>query len=487
MRVRAKHAAFLLAALGGCHSPAHSGALAQGGAGGEGGGSGGGAGGGGGAAADASDAAPEAGGPSGAPLVITDDGGWSWFQSPRAIMLRGQLIIGSVSSGWSDPARRGDVEALVYDFASRTTTVVELHNQLELDDHDSAVFLPRPDGRLLALYAKHGTENHFYSRLSQPDDALTWMPETTYTPTAATQLTYSNLFLLTGENDRVYDFYRGLDASYKPSYAFSGDLGASWTSGNVVIGFPSTVLQRPYVRYATNGTDTIHLIYTDAHPRDFDNSLYHIYYRGGMLWKSDGTLIRALSMGLNTPDEGTRIFQGDPQNVAWSVDVVLDAAQRPVATYSVQVGSAGLPVGMGGDDIRYRYARWDGSAWHDSQLAYAGSRLYSGEDDYSGLVAIDPANPSVVYLSTNADPVTGAPLASAADGQRHYEIFRGVTTDGGATFAFSPVTEDSTEDNLRPILPPPGSDGQRALIWLRGQYRAYTDYTQAVVALFWRD
>jgi hypothetical protein len=142
---------------------------------------------------------------------------------------------------------------------------------------------------------------------------------------------------------------------------------------------------------------------------------------------------------------------------------------------------------MGGDDIRYRYARWDGSAWHDSQLAYAGSRLYSGEDDYSGLSAIDPVDPSVVYLSANADPATGAPLASAADGLRHYEIFRGVTTDGGATFTFTPVTKDSTADNLRPILPQRGTDGQRALVWLRGQYRAYTDYTQAVVALFWND
>ena len=35
----------------------------------------------------------------------------------------------------------------------------------------------------------------------------------------------------------------------------------------------------------------------------------------------------------------------------------------PYAAYSVQVGSAGLPVGLGGDDHRYRYARWDGTVW----------------------------------------------------------------------------------------------------------------------------
>jgi BNR repeat-containing family member len=254
----------------------------------------------------------------------------------------------------------------------------------------------------------------------------------------------------------------------------------------VVIDFPTMggTLERPYVRYTSNGVDTIHLVYTEAHPRNYDTSLYHIFYRGGSLYGSDGTRIGALTAGL-TATQGTRIFQADPDHVAWGNDVVLDAGGQPVVTYSVQVGSAGLPVGQGGDDIRYRYARWDGAAWRDFALAYAGSRLYSGEDDYSGLATLDPWDVSVVYISTNADPVTGAPLISTADQLRHYELFRGVTADQGATWTFTPITHDSTVDNLRPLCPS-GGDGQRGvLLWLRGQYRAYTDYQQQVVALFW--
>ena len=87
--------------------------------------------------------------------------------------------------------------------------------------------------------------------------------------------------MLSAESNRVYDFYRGLDASYKPSYAYSDDLGQTWRSGNIVINVPSTQLHRPYARYASNGTDTIHITYTEAHPRDFDNSIYHVYYRAG--------------------------------------------------------------------------------------------------------------------------------------------------------------------------------------------------------------
>jgi hypothetical protein len=256
----------------------------------------------------------------------------------------------------------------------------------------------------------------------------------------------------------------------------------------VIIDFPSdATLQRPYVRYASNGVDTVHFLYTDAHPRDFDNSLYHLYYKAGTLYRSDGTPIHPITQGLALPSEGTRIYQGGPQNVAWCVDIVLDSAGRPVAAYSVQLDSAGLPVGQGGTDIRYRYARWDGQTWQDHALAYAGTRLYSGEDDYSGLVAIDPVDPSIVYFSTNADPVTGMPLISTADNARHYEIFKGRTSDGGATFAFNPITQNSSADNLRPIVPAPAPDGQRALLWLRGRYTAYTNYQQEVVAMLWRN
>ena len=418
-----------------------------------------------------------------APVVLTEDGGWSWFSSARALFLGDRLIVGSLASGWADASRRGDVELLIHDRASGTTSAVELHNQLELDDHDSAALLARADGSLLAVYARHDAESRFYYRSSQPGDPRIWTAEQTFVPSAATRVTYANLASLSAESGRIYNFYRGLDGSFKPSFASSGDRGQTWTSGNVVIQVPTTFRHRPYVRYASNGTDTIHLLYTEGHPRDFDTSIYHAYLRGGTLYRSDGTAIHPLTQGLANPNEGSLIYQADPQHVAWCTDIVLDPAdQRPVAAYSVQVGSMGLPQGQGGDDIRYRYARWDGAAWRDYPLAFAGSRLYAGEDDYSGLVAIDPTRPATVYLSTNADPATGAPLASSADGLRHWELYRATTPDGGATWAFEALTRNSTVDNLRPIMV--ASPTAKALLWLRGKYTSYTSYQQQVVAQF---
>ena len=85
-------------------------------------------------------------------------------------------------------------------------------------------------------------------------------------------------------------------------------------------------------------------------------------------------------------------------------------------------------------------------------------------------------------LFVDVDPATGVPLISSADGQRHYEIFEGATRDGGASFTWTAVTHDSVADNIRPTMPP--SDGTyRALVWLRGTYRTYSDYELSVVAL----
>jgi hypothetical protein len=114
-------------------------------------------------------------------------------------------------------------------------------------------------------------------------------------------------------------------------------------------------------------------------------------------------------------------------------------------------------------------------------MAPAGSRLYPREDDYTGLAAIDPTDVNVVYISTNAYPTTGDPLWSRSDGKRHWEIYRGETLDGGRSWRWTPVTSDSTVDNLRPVVAAGG--GRKVLLWLRGTYRTYTDYDLDVMAL----
>lgn len=415
-----------------------------------------------------------------APIVLNDDGAWSWFEDERAIVAGDQVIVGSVARGRIDPARRGNVEVASYNVRSGRTIRAVLHERLEADDHDSPALWERPDGRILAVYAKHGPENRIYYRLTtQPRDIRAWNAEQVFVPSEQSRVTYSNLHWLGGEREgrgRLYNFFRGHDASFKPSWMFSDDRGETWRAGGLLIDFPHRARHRPYVKYASNGRDTVHFFFTEGHPRNYDNSVYHASYRAGRFQRSDGGDIKALADGPLTPAEATRIFQGDADNVAWTHDLALDQSGRPRAVYSVQKDSAGLPPGQGGRDHRYRYAAWTGQAWSDREIAFAGRRLYAGEDDYTGGICLDPHAPGVVYISTSAHPISGEPLAGG-----HYGIFRGTAPKDGGAWTWQAVTSDSQHDHLRPIMPQGRIEDRTVLIWLRGRYRSYTDYDLEVV------
>ena len=417
------------------------------------------------------------------PNVITfnDDGGWCWFEDERAVVQNGKLIIGSVASGAHDAARRGNIEVVSYDLATTELQRRVLHHRFELDDHDSPAFTVLADGRILAMYSKHGRDNQIHYRITKrAGDISRWQDERVFVPSKSSRVTYSNLHRLDSENDgggRLYNFYRGYDNSFKPSWMTSDDDGQSWTEHGFWIDFPARQRHRPYVKYISDGKGTVHFVFTEAHPRDFNNSLYHAYYRGGRFYRSDGSLVKAATEGPITPAEATKIFAGDEDNVAWPCDVHLDRQARPVVVYSVQKNSAGLPPGHvdAGADHRYRLARWDGDVWVDCQIAYAGSRLYKREDDYTGLACLDPNDTARVFLSSNVNIQTGERTASG-----RYEIYQGQMSESEQTCHWTAITENSAVDNLRPIVPM-STSGDAILLWLRGHLRTYTDYDLDVV------
>ena len=194
--------------------------------------------------------------------------------------------------------------------------------------------------------------------------------------------------------------------------------GQTWTAATSSSTMPSTgTLQRPYARYVSNGTDTVHITYTEAHPRRTSTTAsITSTIKGGTLYRSDGTAFAALTQGLTTPDEGTRIFQAGATNVAWTVDAVLDPAngRPPPVVFWVQTDLAGLPTGPGRHRHalplralgRDRVARPPARVRRDAALLGRG-RLHRPR--HRRLVT-----PTVVYLSTNADPSTGAALTSTA-------------------------------------------------------------------------
>jgi hypothetical protein len=416
-----------------------------------------------------------------APRVIqlNDNGAYSWFMDERAIVHRGKLLVGSVRSSdrsykWKENGEVGAVELAVYDIASGTTRVVTLSAPFEQDDHNGPSLHVRPDGRVVAIYSRHALERKVFWRVSASDDLLEWGPEQTLvTPGrdavfGGDNVTYSNPWQPPAEGGRLYNFFRCV--AHQQNWMYSDDDGDTWRYGGMFLRGHQGYA--PYFKYAPNTTDSLFFIGTEDHPRSFDNSVYAGFVRGSKIFRSDGTLYAPLSM---TPEKSgdiwdlTCVYRGDADHVAWVIDLHLDEQQQPVCLFSTQRDGKGIPSGQGGLDHRYHYARWDGSRWIENEIAFAGTRLYVGEDDYTGLAAIDPQDASTVYISTDAHPTTGEPLVSAADGRRHHELFKGRTRDGGATWTWSAITRDSTEDNLRPIVPV-WRDPRTALVWMRGRY-----------------
>jgi hypothetical protein len=425
-------------------------------------------------------------------IRLNDNGAWSWFMDERVIVDHGKLIVGSVRSLGDLKATEnepdwGNVEISVYDIEKGETGHVVLHRHLDQDDHAAPAFLVLPDRRYLAVYSKHARERKVYYRFSEPGDPLHWSEAHIFEPPgkdeawAGDNVTYSNLFGMPG--GRIYNFYRGF--SHDPNYMYSDDNGQTWAYGGRLLrgrdGYS------PYLKYAFDNQSTIHFIATEDHPRNYDNSIYHGILRDGEIHHSDGRVIAKLSTSTEAPLASwdlTLVFQGDPDNVAWPVDMELDDQQHPYIAFSVQKDGRGLPPRQGGMDLRYDYGRWDGSEWHVHEMAYAGTRLYPYEDDYSGLVALDPQNPDIVYISTDADPKTGEPLISAADGKRHYELFHGQTADGGEHWRWEPITANSTVNNLRPLVPK-WKDPRTALVWMRGPAYIHNNgnWTTGIVAM----
>ena len=426
----------------------------------------------------------------GGAVQIAPDGAWTWFNDERAIIHQGSLFSGYVLSD-------GRYGVTRYDLADGQAyhAIISTSTSQQKDDHNNPSLTVLPDGRILALYSKHIAGAQFYQRTSlvpRPASSADWGPEIII-PTPANN-TYANTYPLTAEGGKIYNFSRCIN--FNPTLKSSTDNGATWSAARQVLGTGSGST-RPYPRYTSNGIDRIDAIYTDGHPRDVANSVYHLYYKNGGLYKTDGTLIDSLANIPLDHDSGKRgnvIYQYSdaawgpgqgpndwiPAARGWTWDVVYDRAENPVCVFQAQVGTDST---WSTSRIFYYYARWTGTEWQKRFIAHAGRGIYAAESDYGGGMCLDPEDPRIVYISTNAaspfnlGDVNNVPLAANA----RYEIWRGFTADGGLTFTWTPVTQNSAADNLRPIIPPDHGRTE-CLVWFYGTYTSYTNYSTQVLA-----
>ncbi|WP_254359478.1 BNR-4 repeat-containing protein [Microbacterium hominis] len=422
-------------------------------------------------------------------FVINDNGAWCWFQDERALVdpAARRLVVGTVAApdGADGDRRSGNLELTVVDLDSGDTEIVVLHEAFEADDHNVPALWRRRDGRWLAMYAKHKTDDLLLWRISEVDDPTRWGPANFFDwseLTGGRGVTYANIHESDG---RLWCFTRAINDDQ--CALVSDDDGNTWSFAGKLFTHPKVGYVNGYTRYASRD-GRIDLVTTDHHPRDFDNSIYHGYLQDGRLHRSDGSVLdaRALSgdapsqVGLTTVLAAGSVVGDAELTHAWTSDIRTSADGTIVATLTAR-----------GDDVletpedayermrpvldhRFVYARLaPGGSWQVHHLARAGAGLLPHEQDYTGLAAIDPYDLDTVYISTRFDPRSDVETS-------HHEIYRGHTVDGGASWTWTAVTADSTVDNLRPIVAP-GDPDTIALLWFRGDMSASQHYRCEVV------
>ena len=445
---------------------------------------------------------------------------------------------GSVSNGNGGTSSAGDINVTTYDFATHAINETTLNPAFTQDDHADPSFAALPNGNIMVTYQSHGGDNFVHWRIgtftSASGGTVNWGPDQTSTVNTTNDgngNTYGNPLYLSTPNE-VVSFSRAI--GYDPNYSVFTNLnnttptftyGGHWMYWKNPGAISGTSLSggngRPYVKYASNGTNTVWFATTEDSPQNYANSLYvgNMQFAAdgtGSVFTSTGTKLGGLSTGTaptsggaNPPSTGngsgslpsgtgasylptqfTPILQqntnytGVPgytnvnltgKYVGWASSMNVDSNGNPYMGIVV----VGNRTGAFGNDLSYYYAHFNGSSWQVSNVGFAGLPLYNSQNQYAGLMAVDPLNPNKIFLSADVNPATNATLLGP-DGKQHWQIFEGTSSDNGATWGFTQLT-DTSSDNIRPLIE--AGSGEEALLWMQGTYTAYTNFSTSVVGL----
>ncbi len=406
-------------------------------------------------------------------IQFSSNGAWCWYQDERAVIdkVNNIIIIGS------NRTSNGHDYVDIYDIPTGRIRNDDL-GYIGSDDHDTPGLLIRPDGKYLAMFAKHNSDKITQYRIF---DGGTWSADKTFDwntqPGGADfNTTYSNVYYLSAE-DRTYDISRG-NGHGGQNFIISIDQGDTWSYGGFLTTNGNVGYVNGYFKYCSNGIDRIDFVCTEYHPRDYNTSIYHGYIKNNQTFKSDGTLVddNIFDKNPSTPQDYTPVFQADTElngmtmKHCWNTDV-----QRYSDGTIATIVTARTNNDSNNPTHAFIYCRYDGTTWKSTYLGNAGLKLYSSEQDYTGLAAMHPNTPDIIYISTTYDPRDNSFLTK-------HEIFKGVTRDSGTTWGWTPITQNSTVDNLRPIVPE-WENYKTALIWFRGNYYSAQNISAEIVGI----
>ena len=295
----------------------------------------------------------------------------------------------------------------------------------------------------------------------------------------ATNPTYPNPILLTGESNKLYLFFRNGVAntqsyvtstdlwSVSPASIDGGALGATPTWSSEVQLTASAGTQGIYTKLHSNGVDRIDILMTDAIDASSGsgqkNDVRHGYYIGGNWYTSAGVSLGAVGTLISFTTFTAVATSGAPDNFGnlWCWHM-----QRR-ASGAIEVLFARFPTVP---DHRYYYARWNGSAWSKIEID-AGNG--SGTPDTRSSQIADGAGSTQGHYSPGLylDTVNEGVVYCAVGNSVYSVLYRYTTPDFGASWSRQRVS-GMIKENVRPFVPV-GRTTKYAVLWASGDYHFY--------------
>ena len=403
--------------------------------------------------------------------IVADEGAWCWFADPRALHYENAAqTINATYIGYIDV--HGNVKATQYDWVKHRKTDVLIRSYFQPDDHNNPTFVVLPDERVMIFYTRHTDEPCIWYRISQKPGDITALGEEKRLATA-NNTTYPSPFILSDDPEHIYLCWRGIN--WHPTIA-----RLTMPDGNDDCKFdfgPKQIVQstgaRPYAKYQSNGKDKIYVSYTTGHP---DNEMPDwLYFNVIDINKGNGPILRDLNgKQLSIINDGTfNVKKTDsyassyPATIVdktanirnWVWQIALDKDEHPVIVYPHIDNAKTSHV--------YWYARWNGTAWKNTWVQYAGHAFHQNwnqtERCYSGGMSLDPDNINDLYLSI-----------PTKDGQYNkdgvYEIWKYTIDDEGQVAGSEQITRNSEKNNVRPFVIPGSKNSKMRVAWMNGDY-----------------
>ena len=403
--------------------------------------------------------------------IVADEGAWCWFADPRALHYENAAqTINATYIGYIDV--HGNVKATQYDWVKHRKTDVLIRSYFQPDDHNNPTFVVLPDDRVMIFYTRHTDEPCIWYRISQKPGDITALGEEKRLATA-NNTTYPSPFILSDDPEHIYLCWRGIN--WHPTIA-----RLTMPDGNDDCKFdfgPKQIVQstgaRPYAKYQSNGKDKIYVSYTTGHP---DNEMPDwLYFNVIDINKGNGPILRDLNgKQLSIINNGTfNVNKTDsyassyPATIVdktanirnWVWQIALDKDEHPVIAYPHIDNAKTSHV--------YWYARWNGTAWKNTWVQYAGHAFHQNwnqtERCYSGGMSLDPDNINDLYLSI-----------PTKDGQYNkdgvYEIWKYTIDDEGQVAGSEQITRNSEKNNVRPFAIPGSKNSPMRVAWMNGDY-----------------